>query len=321
MVDGVEVKIPSFFWLVTLFVMFLALMNPLVVLECQGDHCRTNYVSKYDGANYTTWAAGGTWLQATGNLTLEKLTHGLVNCESECSDCEESDCSEWDYAGMKALDLALQDYGKSLPNFLTKMCYCDDFCEGNCTNGLIALPGNNTANSKWLNMDCKAKEEFFDAESGKICGLVELYSWVYIVTIACLVFMLLLQLTMLALEYVNFESFLDGRCKCLFCPFWVKKSLYITLACVCLTAQLYTFLIVISETDEKLDHYFEVIDGDFKYDWNTRGYYLFITAIAGSCVTTFTMIFFMPKVERQKKKSYRNDIHGISTESVLARKF
>jgi len=321
MVDGVEVKVTSFFWPVTWFVMFLAIMNPLVKLECQEDHCRTSYVSEYDGDNYTDWYADGTWLQATGNLTIQKLIHGWVNCETECGDCEESDCSKWDYAGMKQLDQVLQNHGTSLPSFITTMCYCDDFCEGKCENGLIALPGNNTMNSKWRNMDCKAKENFFNAESGKICNLVELYQQVYIITIACLVFMLLLQLTMLALEYVNFESFLDGRCKCLFCPFWVKKSLYISLACVCLAAQLYTFLIVNRDTAERLDDYFEVIQGNFKYNWKTRGYYLFIAAIAGSCVTIFTMIFFMPKVERQKKKSYRNDIHGISTESVLARKF
>jgi len=321
MVDGVEVKVTSFFWPVTWFVMFLALMNPLVKLECEGeDHCRTNYVSKYD-ANYTVWVADGTWLQATGNLTIQKLTHGLVNCETECADCEESDCSDWDYAGMKLLDEALQDHETSLPGFLTTMCYCYDFCEGNCTNGLIALPGNNTMNSKWLSIKCEKMEKFFNATGGEICGLVELYQRVYIVTIACLVFMLLLQLTMLALEYVNFESFLDGRCKCLFCPFWVKKTLYISLAFVCLAAQLYIFLMVNRDTDDKLDDYFAVIQGNFKHNWKTRGYYLFITAIAGSCVTIFTMIFFMPKVERQKKKSYRNDIHGISTESVLARKF
>jgi len=321
MVDGVEVKVTSFFWPITWFVMFLALMNPLVVLECVGDHCRHNYVSEYDGDNYTTWYGNGMWLQATGNLTIQKLTHGFVNCESECNDCEESDCKNWNYTGMKQLDKALQKHDTSLPSFLTTMCYCDDFCEGNCENGLIALPGDNTVNSKWLKMDCKATEKSFDAKNGEICGLVDLYQWVYIVTIACLVFMVLLQLTMLALEYVNFESFLDGRCKCLFCPFWVKKSLYIFLACVCLAAQLYTFITVYTDTENKLDAYFEIIDGEFRYDWNTRGFYLFITAIAGSCVTIFTMIFFMPKVERQKKKSYRNDIHGISTESVLARKF
>jgi len=323
MVEGVEVKVPSFFWPVTCFVMFLALMNPFVKLECVGDHCRTNYVSKYDGDNYTVWWDDGAWMQASGNLTIEDLNHGWVNCESKCDDCGEADCEDWDYGGMKELDEALQQHGSALPSFLTTMCYCADFCEGNCTNGLIALPGNNTVNSKWISMDCKALEASFNAPSGKICGLVELYTWAYIVSVTCLVFMVLLQFTMLGLEYVNFDSFLDGRCRCLFCPYWVKKSLYITMATVCLAAQLYTFLTLTNNTDEKLDDYFEAIDGKvvFTYDWGTRGYRLFITAIAGSCVTICTMVFVMPKVERQKKKSYRNDIHGISTESVLARKF
>jgi len=328
MVEGVEVKVPSFFWPVTCFLMFLAFMNPLVELKCVGEHCRTNYVSIYDGDSYTDWE-NGTWLQADGNLTIEGLTHGLVSCENKCDDCEEEECSEWDYGGMKELEETLwnrSNHSSALPSFTTTMCYCADFCEGNCDNGLIALPGNDTANSKWTDMDCKAMEAAHNKTahnetSGKICGLVELYTWAYIVTITCLVFMALLQLTMLGLEYVNFDSFLDGRCRCLFCPYWVKKSLYIFLACVCLAAQLYTFFTVTEETDDKLDDYFEVINGDFEYDWNTRGYYLFLAAISGSCVTILTMVFFMPKVERQKKKSYRNDIHGISTESVLARKF
>merc|ERR550534_844203 len=133
--------------------------------------------------------------------------------------------------------------------------------------------------------------------------------------------MLLLQLVMLGLEYVNFDSFLDGRCRCLFLPYRVKKSLYIFLALICLAMQLFTFVKIKQETEDKLHDYFEVINGEFHYNWNTRGYYLFITAIAGSGVTILTMVFKMPQVQRQKKKSYRNDIHGISTESVLARKF
>lgn len=320
MVEGVEVKIPSFFWPITIFFMFLALMNPLVVLECEGEHCRTFYVSEYDGDNYTDWVANGTWLQATGNLTFWKLTHGLVNCENKCDDCAEDDCVDWDYGDMKELDNALQSHGASLPDFLTTMCYCADYCEGNCENGLIALPGNNTANSKWINMDCNAMEASVDAVSGKICGLVDLYTWAHIVTIVCLVFMAFLQLVMLGLEYVNFDSFLDGRCRCLFCPYRVKKSLYIVLACICLTAQVFTFFIVNRDTEDKLNDYFEVIDGSFTYNWNTRGYYLYLVAIILSGVTILTMVF-MKEVQRQKKKSYRNDIHGISTESVLARKF
>lgn len=319
MVQGVEVKVPSFFWPITVFFMFLARMNPLVILECK-ENCRTHYVSEYDD-NYTNWR-DATWLQATGNLTLEKLTHGLVSCENKCDDCREDACSDWDYSGMKMLDNNMKNHGTSLPSFITNMCYCEDFCEGKyCENGLIALPGNNTANSQWINMDCHQMEEDYSAESGKICGLVELYTWAHIVTVCCLVFMLLLQLVMLGLEYVNFDSFLDGRCRCLFLPYWVKKSLYIFLALICLSAQLYTFITIKLETNDKLDDYFEVIQGEFHYNWNTRGYYLFITAIVGSCVTIITMVFMMPLVQRQKKKSYRNDIHGISTESVLARKF
>jgi len=319
MVEGVEVKVPSFFWPITCFFMFLALMNPLVYLECQ-ENCRTHYVSQYDGVNYNEWA-NATWLQASGNLTLEKLTHGLVKCENKCDDCEESACSDWDYGGMKQLDSALRNHSSFLPSFLTTMCYCEDYCTGNCENGLIALPGKSTANSKWISMDCKAMEASFNATSGKICGLVDLHTRAYYVTIFCLVFMLVLQLIMLGLEYVNFDSFLDGKWKCLFLPYRVKKSIYIFLACTCLSAQLYTFLIVNRDTEDKLDDYFDVIDGEFYYNWNTRGYYLFVTAIVGSFVTIITMVFFMPKVERQKKKSYRNDIHGISTESVLNRKF
>jgi len=320
MVEGVEVKVPSFFWPVTCFVMFLALMNPFVKLKCIGPHCKTDFVSEFDGVNYTIWADGGAWKQAHGNLTIEKLTHGLVNCESKCDDCGKDDCKNWDYGGMRKLDEALHYHGSALPSFITSMCYCADFCV-NCTGGLIPLPGNNTANSKWIDMDCKALEATFNETEGRICGLVELYRSAYIIFVTCLVFMVLLQFTMLVLEYVNFDSFLDGRCRCLFCPYWVKKSLYILMAIVCLAAQLYTFLTLVKDTNDKLDDYFEVINGDFDYDWNTRGYHLFITAIVGSCVTICTMVFAMPKVERQKKKSYRNDIHGISTESVLARKF
>jgi len=328
MVEGVEVKVPSFFWPVTCFLMFLAGMNPIVKLKCvplEGeDNCKTKYVSVYDVQNYSIWR-NETWLQANGNLTMLKLTHGIVNCEDECNDCDEDDCDEWDYGNMRQLDDALRVYNKSLPSFLTEMCNCADFCKDNCTNGLIALPGNNSMNAQWIDMDCKKLEAERNAaangNSGKICGLVELYRMAYILSVVTLVLMVLLQVTMLGLEYVNFDSFLEGKCRCLFCPYRIKKSLYIFWACVCLGAQLYIYLLITGETNEKLDRYFEVINGNFEYDWDTRGNYLFLAAIVGSGVAIFTMFFFMSKVERQKKKSYRNDIHGISTESVLARKF
>merc|ERR550534_1406073 len=256
-----------------------------------------------------------------------KLTHGYVNCENSCNDCEEEYCEFWNYEEMKELDWTLKNrtnYNSFLPGFLTTMCYCADFCE-NCFGGFIALPGNDHMDANWRDMDCEKLEADHNATEngnrGKICGLVNLYRRANILTTACLVMMLLLQFTMLGLEYVNFDSFLDGRCRCLFCPYWVKKTLYIFLACLCFSVQLYTFLLVKDKTDEKLDAYFDVINGNFEYDWYTTGYYLFITAIVGSCVTIVTMVFLMPRVERQKKKSYRNDIHGISTESVLARKF
>jgi len=331
MVEGVEVKVPSFFWPVTCFIMFLAGMNPLVKLRClPGDgedgegSCETEYISQYD-RNYSEWR-NHTWMQADGNLTMFKLTHGLVNCENKCNDCDDEDCDGWDYGDMKLLDYAYQNYtNKSLPSFLTTMCNCADFCKDNCLNGLIALPGNDSINAQWIYMDCKKMEAEHDTSengnSGKICGLVNLYRWAYILTFVTLVFMILLQFTMLGLEYVNFDSFLDGKCRCLFCPYWLKKTLYIFWACVCLGAQLYIYLLVYGTTDEKLDAYFEVINGNFYYDWDTRGNYLFLASIVVSGVTILTMVFFMPKVERQKKKSYRNDIHGISTESVLARKF
>jgi len=294
-------------------------MNPLVKLDCHGHHCKTDYISESDGYNHTAWV-NNTWLQANGNLTLEKLTHGLVNCETECADCDEAEKVGWNYTYMKLLDRKLNESGKALPTFLTTLFQCQDFCKDGCENGLIALPGNNTMNKKWTDMKCRTMETEFDAR-GKICPLVELYTWAYYVTIVCLAFMVLLQFTMLGLEYVNFDSFLDGRFRCLFCPYWVKKSLYITMAFICLLAQLYTFWKIYTDTDDRLDDYFSVIDGNFKYDWETRGFILFIIAIVGSLVTIITMFCFMTPVERQKKKSYRNDIHGISTESVLARKF
>jgi len=324
MVEGVEVKVPSFFWPVTCFVMFLAGMNPLVKLKCTDDTtCRKDYVSELDGTNYTVWRDGNAWLQSDGNLTLFRLTHGYVNCEDQCNDCgDEDDCDGWSYALMKELDNALRNHSTALPDFLTQMCSCADFCEDKCQNGLIALPGNKSLDAQWTDMDCKDLEAKHNAtESGQICGLVNLYRTANILFIVTLVLMILLQFTMLGLEYVNFDSFLDGRCRWLFCPYWVKKLLYIFLAQICLGAQVYIYLLVLQETNEKLDAYFDVINGTFDYDWDTRGHYLLVTAIVGSGVTIITMVFFMPKVERQKKKSYRNDIHGISTESVLARKF
>jgi len=341
MVEGVEVKVPSFFWPVTCFVMFLAGMNPLVKLRCinevgedgeELENCKTYYVSVYD-QNYPEWsgeswqhADGKNWLQADGNLTMFKLTHGLVNCESNCTDCDDEDCAGWDYGNMKKLDYAYAHYlNKNLPSFLTQMCNCSDFCADNCTNGLIALPGNDHMNAQWIDMDCKKLEAERDTSdngsSGKICGLVNLYRGAYILAMVTLILMILLQFTMLGLEYVNFDSFLDGKCRCLFCPYWVKKTLYIFWASVCLGAQLYIYLLVTGETNDKLNAYFEVINGNFEYDWDTRGHFLFIASIVISGVTIVTMVFFMPKVERQKKKSYRNDIHGISTESIEARKF
>jgi len=321
MVEGVEVKIPSFFWPITIFFLFLASLNPLVSLKCQEDdyHCTSFYESEY-GDNYTEWRGNDTWLQADGNLTIDKLTHGWVDCSIKCEDCDEDECADWNYTDMKLLDNALQNHNKSLPSFLTSMCICEDYCEESCFDGRIALPGDYTTNSKWTDMDCHAIEDKFDDEEGKICGLVELYTMVYIIISCCIAFMVLLFVTMLGLEYVNFDSFLDGRCRCLFLPFWVKKVIYISLACICLAAQVSTYIIVRLNTKDKLDAYFEVIEGEFTYSWNTNGNYLFIAAIAGSSVTILTM-FMMPKVERQKKKSYKNDIHGISTESVLARQF
>jgi len=322
MVEGVEVKVPSFFWLVTWFLMFLAAMNPLVKLDCDLN-CKKKYVSKFDGEDYRNWL-NGTWLQSDGNLTMFTLTHGLVNCENNCSDCEEKQCTDWSYEQMKKLDKNLHEHNVALPGFLTSMCHCADFCKDS-KNGFIKLPGNNSIDANWIDMDCKKMEADHNAtendKSGNICGLVDLYQQATILTIGCLVMMIFLQCTMLGLEYVNFDSFLDGRCRFLFCPYWFKKTLYIFLACLCLFVQVYTFSLVKGKTDENLEAYFKVINGEFKYNWDTRGHYLFIGAIVGSCLTIFTMVFFMHRVERQKKKSYRNDIHGISTESVLARKF
>jgi len=328
MVEGVEVKVPSFTWVVTCFVMFLAAMNPLVELRCKENYeenCKTDYVSKFDKEKYANWS-NVTWMQADGNLTMLKLTHGFVSCENKCDDCDEETCANWSYEEMKQLDDNLRNHtAEGLPRFLRNMCYCADYCDGNCENGFIELPGNKSMDANWIDMDCKTLEADHNAaqngNSGKICGLVNLYRRACILTIACIVMMILLQITMLGLEYVNFDSFLDGRCRCLFCPYWMKKTLYIFLACFCLSVQVYTFLLVTEKTDENLKAYFEVMNGEFKYDWNTRGYFLFLIAIGGSCLTIFTMVFFMHRVERQKKKSYRDDIHGIPTQSVLSRKF
>jgi len=336
MVEGVEVKVPSFIWVVTCFVMFLAAMNPLVELKCKNGaekNCKNAYVSKFDVVKWNNWT-GVTYMQADGNLTMLKLTHGFVSCNNSCDDCDENQCLDWSYEEMKKLDDKLREKKDEvggdldgLPDFLKNMCHCADYChgKGNCENGFIKLPGNNSMDSNWIDMDCKTLEADHNAtengNSGKICGLVELYTQACILTIACIVMMILLQITMLGLEYVNFDSFLDGRCRCLFRPYRFKKALYMILACLCLFVQVYTFILVKTKTDKNLEAYFEVMKGEFEYNWNTRGYFLFIIAIGGSCLTILTMVFFMHPVERQKKKSYRNDIHGISTESVLARKF
>jgi len=336
MVEGVEVKVPSFIWVVTCFVMFLAAMNPLVELKCNNSskaNCKNEYVSKFDEEKYKNWT-NVTYMQADGNLTMLKLTHGFVSCNNKCNDCDEEQCVDWSYEEMTKLDDNLRNHSnetqgddEGLPDFLRNMCQCADYChgKGNCENGFIKLPGSNSMDSNWIDMDCKTLEADHNAtengNSGKICGLVELYTQACILTIACIVMMILLQITMLGLEYVNFDSFLDGRFRCLFRPYWFKKGLYMILAFLCLSVQLYTFFLVTTETDKNLEAYFEVMKGEFKYNWMTRGYFLFIIAIGGSCLTILTMFFCMHRVERQKKKSYRNDIHGISTESVLARKF
>jgi len=338
MIEGVEVKVPLFFWFFTVFVMFLAIVNPLVELECLSK-CKKKYVSKYDREAYANWT--DTNMQAKGNLTLEKLTHGWVNCEAECHDCDDKkECKNWDYEYMKLFDRNLTYWTnssnwpnptswselphlptKSLPTFLTQLCNCSDFCE-DCKDGLIPLPNTTTVNKQWIDMKCTKMEKALGVNGkGKVCPLVNLYKEAYIVIITCLVFMAVLELTMLGLEYVNFDSFLDGRCRFLFLPYWVKKTFYIGLACLCLILQLYTYITVRTKTDKRLEAYFEAIDADFNFNWGTRGRILFIMAIVSSCLTIFTMLCFMPRVERQKKKSYRNDIHGISTESVLTRKF
>merc|ERR1719268_327975 len=104
-------------------------------------------------------------------------------------------------------------------------------------------------NAKWMDMDCKNLEEIHNAtESGQICGLVNLYRTANILFIVTLVLMILLQFTMLGLEYVNFDSFLDGRCRWLFCPYWVKKLLYIFLAQICLGAQVVVLPLLGEET-------------------------------------------------------------------------
>lgn len=351
MVDGVEVKTPSFFWPLTCFIFFLALKNPFIKLECVGDHCRTNYESQYNGEAYTNWS-NVTWMQSDGNLTVEMLKHGYVDVGVECGDCDAERCEDWNYPEMKELDdkLIEVDLG-GLPDFVYYECYCQDFCTERDENNFISLPSAadlcsaraplfpggevpgcgadddpvpsvpNHIEQMWISMDCAQMEADHNAAEGSICNLVDLFKFAYGVSVGTLILMCILQALMIYLEYVNFNSFMDGKCRCLFCPFIVKKLIFIAFAVLCFCMQGFVFMTLRSGVEDALNDYFDAVNGEFEYNWRARGYFLWWATLIGSGTTILSMIFLMPKIERQKKKSYRNDIHGISAESLEARKF
>jgi len=305
MVKGLEIKYSVCLIPVTMLCWLTASLNPIIKLECIGPYCRSKMHSKFDTFindnynSYDEWRISNTTnLQSDGTVTLLKLTHGFVECETNCDDCEgkknaikgkenyKVKCEKYNDPEYKDLLVTLEklrnlstegnvppglaSYNWTLPSWLKLDCQCKDWCTTCDDHNMVSLPGvqygnntNHTIQNFWFRLEAKY------CKTGKnndtTCKLFSSFSKIMILTVIGFVWLGAVLVFMMFVEYINFHIFWDGKFKFCFCTARFKKLLFTVLLIVPFSFMLYiaTELLWLRKMDALLNDYFENIGATF----------------------------------------------------------
>jgi len=314
MVQGLDVKHSVLLIPVTLFCYLTAILNPIISLECTQPNCRKAMRSEYDDDfgdydSYDDWRNGTANLQSDGNVTLIKFKHGYVKCNSDCDDCEGKDdasesCDDYNDTEYELLLVDLEnlaatetDYNYTLPSYLVPDCSCRDWCSACDGDDLVSLPGDEGYHrhmqNYWhkLEQSCEEWQIEFGTDGNEMCDLFQNFYFTMSLTLLAFGWLLGVLALLMFMEYTNFHIFYNGRCKCCFISPKVKKALFTVLLVAPVLFMLYVQLnLVLGNTTEMLDKYFDLVGADFEYDWITRGFVMFWISIGLGIISVVVMM-------------------------------
>jgi len=342
MVLGLNIKYSVMLIPVTMFFYLTAIMNPVIILRCDGPHCRKKMRSIYDDfeddekfEDYEEWRNGTANLQANGNVTLLSFKHGYVICDSNCNDCKGKDdaseaCENYNDTKYELLledlrDLAEEDdrIDDHLPEFMNKNCSCRDWCANCDDTNLVALPGPDDGlprhvNDYWneLQKNCKTWQIDFGAEDNEMCNLFDRFYRTMALTLVGFCWLLAVLFLMMFMEYTNFHIFYNGKCKFCFRTPRFKKILFTVLLIAPVSFMLIVGLELKSgDTEELLNNYFELVGAKYQYDWDTRGVIMFWISM-GLAITSILSMILTGTTERHLRTviSYKRGVvyEGVS---------
>jgi len=335
MVQGLNLYCSMILLPFTIFVFAATMINPIVKLECLEGHgfvCKDRRLSKFDD-NYDEWrypdGNNMTRLQADGNLTLTRFSHGFVPCYSDqCKDCTgKKECADYNYTQYESLLADIEEYNANktaeygvnitddelieLPGWMVPDCACLEFC-GDCDEQhLIKLPGNmGHVQGLWAFLDCQEiTREWMLPNEEPVCDLFNNFFKVVTAGAMALLGIGVTFMWMCFLEYVNFHLFCSGNCKCLFISPWKKKIMFVVMLTGPLFLLIWLLMNLYQETDRKLNAYFDAVGVAYKYNWNTRGYIMWWICIGNVCLSILA-ILVAGKTERHlvTMNNYRRGI-------------
>jgi hypothetical protein len=344
MVDGLNIKYSVMLIPATMFFYATAIMNPVIILKCQGHLCRERMHSPFDEfdediddfSSYEKWRVSNTTnLQSDGVVTLLKFSHGYVKCDSNCDDCagweNASDtCKDYNDTEYQSLLDTLQRLSEEpdsssffeLPSYLQPNCSCKDWCEYCDESNLVSLPGDNGKHrhtqNYWneLQKNCEKWEEQFESDKDEMCNLFSAFTVTMKLTIVGFTWLLAVLVLMMFMEYTNFHIFYKGKCKFCFRTPLFKKILFTVL----LTAPVAFMMVTMAQlrygrTEELLDEYFKLVgDTKFVYDWETRGILMFGLSMASALLSIVVMM--MSGTKERHLRTVINYRRGVEYEGV-----
>jgi len=320
MVDGLDIKHSVMLIPLTMFFYLTAMLNPVILLKCKGPNCRVRMHSIFDDfngtsdgfSNYSEWRNGRANLQSDGNVTLIKFNHGYVRCDSNCDDCEgrkdaDKKCKDYDDTSYqllvgtsKNLTHFFNDTNYSIPDFLIPECDCKDWCSG-CDPDFVALPvdeddGLHRHAFNYWNKLLKNCEEWeleygIRSDGGEMCDLFNAFSLTMALTVIGFIWLGAVLTLMMFMEYTNFHIFYGGKCKFCFRTPLFKKILFTVLLTAPVSFMMWTMVqLRYGDTELYLDKYFDLIEAEFNYDWDTRGIKMFWVSIGLAILSIIVMM-------------------------------
>jgi len=297
MVVGLNLKYSLMLIPATMFFYLTAILNPIIILKCDGPNCRERMRSEFDTyfgiyTDYDHWRNGSSSLQSDGNVTLVWFSHGHVKCDSNCTDCawqdEVSDtCTDYNDTQYEHLKITLEnltntindDYNYTLPSYLEPNCHCRAWCSECDHYNLVSLPGDEDGKIRhvqnyWnkLVKYCEEWEENFGSDEGVMCHLFNTFYITQMLTITAFVWLGCVLALIMFMEYTNFHLFYGGKCKVCFISVRTKKMLFTMLLVAPLTFMMYIGMRLLhGDTELLLTKYFDLVGAKFEYDWDTRG--------------------------------------------------